>query len=283
MLAFLALPLFAMLAVAFGGVDPLFGTPLPVWDPLAWNPDTMLEVLRQLVRPDGLFFAPAVRTVAFTAIATAACLAIGYPVAYTVARHAGRRKPLLLGLLLAPFFISYLMRMLAWVNLLRDDGLVNRALEVVPFVEPRAWLGGEPITVILGLVYGYIPYMILPLFASLDAIDGSLIEVARDLGAGPGAVFRRVVWPLSRPAVVAGVLIVALPITGDYYTGDLLSASPATVVLANQIDFLLHARNAGPTIGAALVCLLVAALVVPMIWYLRLVGSSGRSRDEGAA
>jgi spermidine/putrescine transport system permease protein len=281
MLAFLALPLFSMLAVAFGDVDPLFGTPLPVWNPLAWNPDTMLEVLRQLALPDGVFFAPLLRTVTFTLVATAACLAIGYPVAYTVARHAGQRKPLLLALLLAPFFISYLMRMLAWVNLLRDDGLVNRVLEAVPFAEPRAWLGGEPITVILGLVYGYVPYMILPLFASLDAIDGSLIEAARDLGAGPSAVFRRIVWPLSRPAVVAGALIVALPITGDYYTADLLSASPETVVLANQIDFLLHARNAGPTIGAALVCLLVAALVVPMLWYLRIVGSSVRARDEG--
>ena len=98
---------------------------------------------------------------------------------------------------------------------------------------------------ILGLVYGYIPYMILPLFGSLDAIDRSLLEGARDLGARPREVFRRVTWPLSRPAVVAGVLIVALPITGDYYTADLLSGSPRTTMLANQIDFLLHARNAG--------------------------------------
>ncbi|MGZ8619756.1 MAG: ABC transporter permease [Actinomycetota bacterium] len=226
-----------------------------------------------------MFFAPAVRTVAYTSISTALCLVIGYPVAYTVTRHATRRKGILLGLLLAPFFISYLMRMLAWVNLLRDDGLVNRILTLVPFVDPRAWLTGEPVTVILGLVYGYIPYTILPLFGSLDALDESMLEAARDLGATPREVFRRVTWPLSRPAVVAGVLIVALPITGDYYTTDLLSGSPNTTLLANQIDFLLHARNAGPTIGAALVCLLVAALILPMLWYLRLVGDAGRRRE----
>lgn len=274
-----ALPLFAMLAVAFGQVDPLFGSPLPVWNPLAWRADTMVEVLDQLRRPEGVFFAPAVRTVAYTSISTALCLVIGYPVAYTVTRHATRRKGMLLGLLLAPFFISYLMRMMAWVNLLRDDGLVNRILTLVPFVDPRAWLSGEPVTVILGLVYGYIPYMILPLFGSLDALDESMLEAARDLGATPREVFRRVTWPLSRPAVVAGVLIVALPITGDYYTTDLLSGSPNTTLLANQIDFLLHARNAGPTIGAALVCLLVAALILPMLWYLRLVGDAGRRRE----
>ncbi|MGZ8629803.1 MAG: ABC transporter permease [Actinomycetota bacterium] len=278
MLVFLALPLFAMLAVAFGQVDPLFGSPLPVWNPLAWRADTMVEVLDQLRRPEGVFFAPAVRTVAYTSISTALCLVIGYPVAYTVTRHATRRKGILLGLLLAPFFISYLMRMLAWVNLLRDDGLVNRILTLVPFVDPRAWLSGEPDTVILGLVYGYIPYTILPLFGSLDALDESMLEAARDLGATPREVFRRVTWPLSRPAVVAGVLIVALPITGDYYTT--CSRAPRTrPLLANPIDLLLHARNAGPTIGAALVCLLVAALILPMLWYLRLVGDAGRRRE----
>ena len=101
------------------------------------------------------------------------------------------------------------------------------------------------------------------------------LEGARDLGARPIEVFRRITWPLSRPAVIAGVLIVALPITGDYYTADLLSGSPRTTMLANQIDFLLHARNAGPTVGAALVCLLGGCLVLPMLWYLRL-GRRGR-------
>jgi ABC-type spermidine/putrescine transport system permease subunit I len=283
MLVFLALPLFTMLAVAFGGVDPLFGSPLPVWNPLRWDASTLSDVMGQLVRPQGAFFAPAVRTLTFTAIATLMCLVIGYPVAYTVSRHAGRWKAALLGLLLAPFFISYLMRMLAWVNLLRDDGLVNRVLEVVPFAQPQQWLGGKPITVILGLVYGYVPYMILPLFGSLDAVDRSFLEGARDLGARPSEVFRRITWPLSRPAVIAGVLIVGLPITGDYYTADLLSGSPRTTTLANQIDFLLHARNAGPTVGTALVCLLAAALVLPMLWYLRLVGDAADERDEGTA
>ena len=283
MLLFLALPLFAMLAVAFGEVDPLFGSPLPIWNPLGWHGGALTEVTRQLVLPDGAFYAPAVRTLVYTATATTLCLAIGYPVAYTVSRHARRFKGALLVLLLAPFFISYLMRMLAWVNLLRDDGLVNRVLEALPFAEPQRWLAGRPLTVILGLVYGYVPYMILVLFGALDTIDRSLLEGAHDLGAGPREVFRRVTWPLSRPGVVAGVLIVALPMTGDYYTADLLSGSPRTTMLANQIDFLLHARNAGPTLGAALVCLLAAALILPMLWYLHLVREAADDRDEALA
>lgn len=276
MLVFFALPLYATVAVGAGGTDPLFGDPVPTWSPLGWNGAALSSVLRQISSPDGVFFTPALRTIAYTLIATGLCLLIGYPVAYCVARHGGRRKGVLLALLLAPFFISYLMRMLAWVNLLQDNGFVNRALEGMHLIQsPYPWLDGRPETVVLGLVYGYIPYMILPLFGSLDTIDRSIAESAKDLGARPFEVFRRITWPLSKPAVVTGALIVALPIMGDYYTNDLLSGSPRTTMLANQIDFLLHARNRGPTIGAALIVVLMLALAVPMVVYLRMVREDG--------
>jgi spermidine/putrescine transport system permease protein len=161
---------------------------------------------------------------------------------------------------------------------------VNRILLSLHLIaSPRSWLDGRPETVILGLVYGYIPYMILPLFGTLDTIDRSLLEEARDLGARPFEVFRRVTWPLSRQTVIAGTLIVGLPITGDYYTNNLLSGSPRTTMIANQIDFLLHTRNSGPTIGAAMVFLLTLALVIPMIYYLRVVGEADFERDETTA
>jgi ABC-type spermidine/putrescine transport system permease subunit I len=283
MLVFFALPLYATVAVGAGATDPLFGDPVPVWSPLGWNTDALRSVLRQISSPDGVFFTPMLRTVSFTLVATAICLVVGYPVAYCVARHGGRRKGLLLALLLAPFFISYLMRMLAWVNLLQDDGLVNRALIELHLINsPFPWLSGRPVTVVLGLVYGYIPYMILPLFGSLDAIDRSVTESAKDLGARPSEVFRRVTWPLSKTAVAAGCLIVALPIMGDYYTNDLLSGSPRTTMLANQIDFLLHAKNSGPTIGAALIVILMLVLAIPMVFYLRMVREE-TDRREGAS
>ncbi len=124
----------------------------------------------------------ALRTVAYVVIASVMCVIIGYPVAYFVARKAGKRKGLFLVLILAPFWINYLMRMLAWVNLLSNDGLVNTALQSVG-LSAQNWLGGQHSTVILGLVYGYLPFFILPLYSALDRIDHQVLEAARDLGA----------------------------------------------------------------------------------------------------
>ena len=282
MLVLFALPFYAVLAVAAGGTDRLFGQPLPIWNPLRWTGRSFGYVLGQFGGRSGVFFTPTMHTLAYTFIATVICLLIGYPVAYCVARHGGRHKGLLLALLLAPFFISYLMRMLAWVNLLQDNGLVNRFLTWTHLIStPVNWLGGRPFTVIMGLVYGYIPYMILPLFGSLDLIESSTLEGARDLGARPSEVFRRVTFPLSRVAILASTLIVALPMIGDYYTNNLLSGSPKTTMIANQIDFLLFAKNNGPTIGAAMVFLLTLALIGPMIYYLWSVGEIATERDEG--
>ena len=123
----------------------------------------------------------------YVAFSLAVCLLIGYPVAYYTARHAGRWKGVILILIILPPWISYMMRMLAWVNLLQADGYVNRFLMFTHVMsQPRDWLGGRPSTVILALVYGYIPYLILPLFASLDRIDRSHLEAARDPEPAPG-------------------------------------------------------------------------------------------------
>ena len=121
------------------------------------------------------------RTIVYTAIASALCLLIGYPAAYFTARFAGRRKGLFLVLLIAPFWISYMMRMLAWIDLLATHGYVNKVLGWVG-ISPVNWLGGNAVTVVLGLVYGYIPYLIMVLYAGLDRIDPSLLEAGRDLG-----------------------------------------------------------------------------------------------------
>ena len=133
------------------------------------------------------------------------CFLIGYPVAYYVARYAGRRRGLLLALLLAPFWINYLMRMLAWVNLLQDDGYVNDVTAAVGLGRVN-WLDGRAVTVVLGLVYGYVPFLVLPLFAALDRIDGRVLEASRDLGIGPAATFLRVTLPLSRQGMLAAAV-----------------------------------------------------------------------------
>ena len=171
-------------------------------------------------------------------------LLIAYPAAYFVARFAGRRKALFLVLLIAPFWISYMMRMLAWIDLLQTDGYVNKALGLLHLRPPVNWLGGLGFTVVLGLVYGYIPYLILVLFAGLDRIDPALIEAGRDLGLGRVRTFVHVTLPLSRQAILTGLLITVLPMLGDYFTNQMLSGTAGTTMIGNVIDDQLSTPGA---------------------------------------
>ena len=168
---------------------------VPVWNPLHWSSFNLTAVWHDIVGPGSFLGPPALRTLLYTAIATLISLAIAYPVAYFVSRYAGRRKTMFLILLIAPFWVSYMMRMLAWIDLLQQGGYFQqRALSCRP---PRQtdWLGGKSITVVMGLVYGYIPYLILVLYAGLDRIDRSLLEAATDLGLSKWRTFWRVTVP----------------------------------------------------------------------------------------
>jgi spermidine/putrescine transport system permease protein len=265
---FFLLPFYVILCVAFGSVHPIFQTPRPEWNPLLWSTGAFEFVFEGLFSSGAGFQKVFLRTFAYVAIATALSLLIAYPVAYFIARFGGRWKGLLLVGLIAPFFISYLMRMLAWINLLQDDGWVNDVLVWVGILdEPRNWLDGRASSVILGLVYGYVPFMILPLYAFLDRIDRSLLEAARDLGASPFQAFRLVTLPLSMPAILAGIVIIALPMFGDYYTTDLLSQSPQTSMIGNQIFLYIRGGQQIP-VGAALVVVLMLFLLVLMSYYV---------------
>src|SRR6201996_2748872 len=262
---FVVVPAYALLAIAFGRVDYLF-QPVPYWNPLHWNPGYVSQAFSGAL-PGGEYW-PAVRnTLVYVAISLSLCFIIGYPVAYYVARHAKRWKTLLVVLLVIPFWVSYLLRMLAWIGLLSTDGYVNKLLIDIGIAHPPNWLNGNAYSVILALVYGYIPYFILPVFAGIDRIDSSQIEAARDLGATPRQAFMRVTLPLSRPSILAGAALVVLPMFGDYYTNDLISASPRTNMLGNEINLFVQG---GPekNLGAALVLVLMAILSVLMIYYV---------------
>jgi ABC-type spermidine/putrescine transport system permease subunit I len=270
-----AVPFYAVVAVAFGSVDPVLLQPVPLWNPLEWNVGWISEVLHRL-SPGGNLSGVAVRTIEYVAIALALSVLIGYPVAYYIARHAGRMKNLLLVLIILPLWISYLMRMLAWVNLLAPDGYVNRFLTYTHVLsQPRDWLGGQPSTVILALVYGYIPYFILPLFAALDRIDRSHLEAARDLGASPWSTFRTVTLPLSRAGILGGAVLITLPMFGDYYTPNIVSQAPTTSMIGNQIDFYFH-YGGQPTIGAAITVVLALFLTVLMAYYMWTIHRAAR-------
>jgi putrescine transport system permease protein len=267
-------PLYAVLAVAMGAPDPIFGGALPAWNPLAWDPSELGTILDELFTGQlGFVF---LRTLVYVAVATFLSLLIGYPVAYYVARHAGRFRVLLLMLIIAPFWINYLMRMLAWVNLLSTDGYVNQVLLFVGLLdEPREWLVGKHETVILGLVYGYVPFLILPLFAALDRIDQRVIEAACDLGASPARAFFAVTLPLSSQGILAGCVIVMLPMFGDYYTATLLSGSPRTNMVGKLIEQDILS-GAGSGRGAALTVVLMVFVGILMTYYLYSVARASR-------
>jgi ABC-type spermidine/putrescine transport system permease subunit I len=261
-------PFYAVLSVAGGQINEVIGTPVPQWNPLVWSRAPYHAVLKEFTGT-GAFLGPQVwRTVWYVGAASLISLLIGYPTAYYVSRFAGARKGLLLGLLLAPFWVSYMMRMLAWIGLLQTDGYVNRLLvDAHLTAHPVTWLGGKASTVILGLVYGYIPYLILVLYAGLDRIDASLIEAGRDLGLGRLRTFLRVTLPLSRQTIITALLVTVLPMLGDYFTNTMLSGTTNTSMLGNAIQGQLQSTTL-QTQGAALSLMMLGVLVIPMLYYV---------------
>ena len=274
---FFLVALYAVLCVALGNQNTL-SEPVPFWNPLDWNVGYLLETLRNIWQRTGRSCTSFLRTLAYVAIAMVLSLADRLSGRVL---HGAPRGPLagaVLLLLILPFWINYLMRMLAWINLLSPDGWGTRFLHTfgIEALFERvgllsgdgAWLNGQASSVVIALVYGYIPFLILPLYAALDRIDQRHIEAARDLGASPFAAFRRVTLPLSVPGILAGVVLIALPMFGDYYTQDLISASPRTSMIGNQIDQFTR-QGSQKTVGAVLTMLLAAVLLVLMLYYLR--------------
>ena len=272
LVALFVVPFYAVMAVAFSGNINIFGEPIPAWNPLDWQFSTFRSVVSDSV--SGPYRGVWIRTGTYSFWALLICVAVGYPVAYYTARLAGKRRGLLLALILAPWWINYITRMLAWVNLLQDDGYVNKFLGLFG-VAPTSWLAGNSFTVVVALAYGYLPYFIIPLFASLDRIDQRLLEASRDLGVGSVRTFLHVTLPLSRMGLITALVITALPMAGDYYTNAIVSGSPRTTMVGNQIElFLLE----GPlkNFGASLVVMLSLLLMFFMAYYLILTQRASR-------
>jgi spermidine/putrescine transport system permease protein len=283
---FFLVAFYAIIAVGFGNVTTLY-EPQPHWNPLDWNVGYIWAAFKSVL-PGGSSWPIFLRTILYVVTAVLLSLSIAFPVAWFAARHAGRwRGPVLVALVL-PFWISYLMRMFAWTNLLETGGYgqrilhglsLDRLFDSLGLMSGSDWLGGQHITVIMALAYGYVPYLILPLYASLDRIDQRLIEAARDLGAPPISAFWRVVVPLARPGMLAGIVLIALPMFGDFYTPDLISGSPRTSMIGNTINNYVQG---GPekALGSALTIVLAAFLLILMIWYVRSLRAEQRA--EGA-
>jgi spermidine/putrescine transport system permease protein len=269
LLLFFVFPFYVVLAVTFGSIDPILRQPVPAWNPTTWNPAILTFTWSNIVHTDGLYEAAFVHTFVFVGLATLLCLLIGYPMAYFLARRAGRHKAAFLALFLAPFWISYMLRLLAWRSLLADDGYINRVLIGLHVIAtPYPFLQGKPLTLVLGLVYGYVPYMILPLYATLDRIPESLMEAGRDLGLSPARTFWHVTLPQSYQAILAGLVICILPMFGDYYTQQLLAGRANTRMVGNAIVDALT-QPIFVQRGAALILVMLVLLIPPILYYLR--------------
>jgi len=213
-----------------------------------------------------------INSIVYGGIATLLTLVIGFPVAYTIAFKGGRYKNLILFLVIAPFFTSFLIRTISWKILLGDEGPIFGFLKHGLGILPGTFsILGTPVAQVFGITYNFLPFMILPLYISLEKIDPRLIEAAADLFASPFAGFRRVTLPLALPGVFAGTLLTFIPAMGDYINAELLG-NPSTRMIGNVIQNRLLIQNDYP-VGSALSFILMAGILVAVAIYSRFLGT----------
>jgi spermidine/putrescine transport system permease protein len=217
------------------------------------------------------YWKPLLRSLWYAGVATLFCLLLGYVLAYAIAFKAGKWRNLLLVLVIAPFFTSFLLRTLSWKLILADDGFIVNALQSVHILGHDDRLLATPVAVIAGLTYNFLPFMVLPLYASLEKIDGRLIEAAGDLYASPIRAFFKVTWPLSLPGVIAGTLLTFIPAAGDYINAQLLG-NPNTRMAGNVIQDLFTKTSDFAAAGALSV-ILMAIIVAMVMVYVRKAGT----------
>jgi spermidine/putrescine transport system permease protein len=217
-------------------------------------------------------FAPQfLNSIIYGGLATILTLLIGFPVAYTIAFRGGKRKALLLFLVIAPFFTSFLIRTISWKILLGDEGPVLGPLKDLGVVPGSFSILGTGVAQLFGLTYNFLPFMILPLYVALEKIDVRLLEAAGDLYATRWAGFRKVTWPLALPGVFAGSLLTFIPAMGDYINAELLG-NPQTRMIGNVIQNRLLVQNDYP-VGSALSFILMAGILIAVTIYARALGT----------
>jgi spermidine/putrescine transport system permease protein len=212
-----------------------------------------------------------IRSLEYSLIATVICLVIGYPLAYAIALKGGRWKNLMLIAVIAPFFTSFLVRTLAWKTILSDNGWVVSALRWAHIFGPDDRMLATPAAVVAGITYNFLPFMVLPLYASLEKLDPRLLEAAGDLYASPVRAFWKVTLPLSMPGVVGGTLMTFIPAAGDYINAELLG-SPSTTMIGNVIQSQYQKVGDIP-VGAALSFTLMAGILIMVFAYVRKAGT----------
>ena len=220
-----------------------------------------------LLFSDTLYLHAYFKSLIVALVSTAILLLIGFPMAYGMVRAPRRLQPLLVMLVVLPFWTSFLIRVYAWINILQRDGLLNSALLQLRIIDtPVAWLASDT-AIFIGVVYSYLPFMVLPLYARLEQLDRSLLEAAADLGTPPWKTFWLVTVPLALPGVAAGVLLSFIPIVGEFVIPDLLGGSDSQMI--GQVLWVEFFANKDWPVAAAIATVLLTLLVIPILLYER--------------
>jgi spermidine/putrescine transport system permease protein len=229
---------------------------------MTWHFQTYVDAINEY---GGTF----VRSFVYALLATAACVVLGFPLAYAIAFKAGRWQNLMLVAVIAPFFTSFLVRTLSWKLLLGDQAFITDLVNALPFLDGVRLLA-TPFAVVTGITYNFLPFMVLPLYASLEKIDLRLLEAGGDLYASPFKTFRLVTLPLAMPGLVAGTLLTFIPAAGDYINAELLG-NPRTRMIGNDIQDLFSASNI--PVASALSVILMLLIIAMVLVYVRRAGT----------
>jgi len=213
-----------------------------------------------------------IRSIVFAGLATLLTFAISFPLAYTIAFRGGRYKNLLLFLVIAPFFTSFLLRVISWRTILGDNGLLLGLPKELGLLSEDFRVLATPLAVVTGIAYNFLPFMTLPIYVSLEKIDRRLLEAGQDLYATPVSTFRRITFPLALPGIFAGTLLTFIPAMGDYVNAELLGQTPATRMIGNVIQSRFLTNNDYPT-AAALSFILMAGILAAVAVYARVLGT----------
>jgi len=259
LVVFFGLPLALVFAIALGTNAPDSAPPVELGLGFA-NFERLFS--------DDLYLTAWLSSLRIAATSTLVTLLLGYPTAYAIARAAPARRPLLLMLIVLPFWTSFLIRVYAWIGLLAENGLLNHFLRWSGIAEHPGTILGTEWAVHIGIVYAYLPFMVLPLYATLDKLDWGLLEAAADLGARPVAAFITVTLPLSLPGIVAGCLLVFIPAVGEFVIPDLLGG-PRTLMIGKVLWDEFFTNGDWPLASAVAICLLVL-LAGPIALFQRL-------------
>ncbi|MGK5685236.1 ABC transporter permease [Actinoplanes sp. URMC 104] len=258
LLIFFAVPMFAMLSLSLQEGDIVHGYRFTGhWQTYT---DAISAYQTQIVR-----------SLIYGAIATVVLIVLAFPVAYWIAFYGGRRKPTYLFLVLLPFFVSFVLRTISWKQILTDEGPLLSPLRDAGVIGQSFHILGTPFAVIAGLVYNFLPFMVLPIYVALERIDPRVVEAARDLYADPATAFRKVIFPLALPGVFAGVLMTFVPASSDYVNSEVLGSSETTMI--GQVIQAQFLDNSDYPTASALSFVLMFVLLIGVFTYARMLGT----------